>query len=148
MQVIPNLRNQRHKKLVSPSCASDPAGQKWISEWMNLVRDHPPDYLGLHWYGTQTDEAKKYITDMHNKFPGHKVIVSEIASISRDSNEVHRFTQDMCNWLDGTDYIFEYAFFGCMCNMPDNFVSPAARLMNPDGSFTDLMNKYMNKQPF
>jgi hypothetical protein len=29
----------------------------------------------------------------------------------------------------------------------DNFVSPAAQLMNPDGSFTDLMFKLMYDQP-
>jgi hypothetical protein len=50
--------------------------------------------------------------------------------------------------MDEQDYIFEYAFFGCMMNMPDNYVSPEARLMNPDASFTDLMNKYMNQQPW
>lgn len=141
------MRNQKHKKLVSPSCASDPAGQNWIAQWMNLVKDSPPDYLGIHWYGERSDDAKKYIEDMHRKFPNHKIIVSEIASISRVKQDVHLFTQRMCNWMDGLDYIFEYAFFGCMRNMPDNFVSPEARLMNPDGSFTDLMNKYMNQQP-
>jgi hypothetical protein len=115
---------------------------------MKLVKDSPPDYLGIHWYGTSSDEAKKYIEDMHKKFPGTKIIVSEIASISRKKEDVHLFTQRMCNWMDEQDYIFEYAFFGCMMNMPDNYVSPEARLMNPDASFTNLMDKYMNQQPW
>jgi hypothetical protein len=29
----------------------------------------------------------------------------------------------------------------------DNFVSPAAQLMKPDGKFTDLMNRIMHDQP-
>ncbi|PVI02275.1 glycoside hydrolase family 128 protein [Periconia macrospinosa] len=120
-QVIPNLRNQRQKQLVSPSCASDPNGQNWIAEWMNLVQDCAPEFLGIHWYGTSADEAKRYIEDMHNKFPNQKIIVSEIACISRDGNECYQFTRDMCNWLDGQDYVFEYAFFGCMKNMPDDY---------------------------
>lgn len=114
---------------------------------MNLVKDSPPDYLGIHWYGTASADAKKYIEDMHKKFPKQKIIVSEIASISRKPEDVNLFTQRMCNWMDDTDYVFEYAFFGCMRKMPDSYVSPAARLMNPDGSFTELMNKYMNQQP-
>ncbi|KAF2108437.1 hypothetical protein BDV96DRAFT_259795 [Lophiotrema nucula] len=146
-QVVPQLRNERGKQLVSPSCASDPAGQQWIGDFMNLVQDSPPDFLGLHWYGTSTDECKGYISSSHDRFPNLKIIVSEIASISRDGGEVYQFTKDICNWMDDTEYIFEYGFFGCMKHMPDDFVSPAARLMNEDGSFTDLMWKYMSDQP-
>lgn len=46
-QMLP-LR-QKGKKLVSPSCASDPAGQKWIADFMNRVSSNPPDFLGLHY---------------------------------------------------------------------------------------------------
>ncbi|KAF2184862.1 glycoside hydrolase family 128 protein [Zopfia rhizophila CBS 207.26] len=146
-QVVPALRNERKKQLVSPSCASDPAGQQWISDFMSLIQDALPDYLGLHWYGTSSDECKQYISNMHDKFPGLKIIVSEIASISRDYEQVHAFTRDMCNWMDGVDFVVEYGFFGCMKNMPDDFVSPAARLMDQWGNFTDLMWKYMSDQP-
>jgi len=34
-----------------------------------------------------------------------------------------------------------------MRKLADNFVSPAAQLMNPDGSFTDLFYKLMYDQP-
>ena len=145
-QVTPALRNERHKQLVSPSCASDPAGQQWIAEFMELVQDARPDYLGLHWYGIQATECQQFISSMHEKF-GLPVIVSEIASIDRNYESVHAFTRDMCNWMDGVDWVFEYAFFGCMQNMPDDFVSPAARLMDEGGNFTDLMWKYMSDQP-
>ncbi|KAF2653437.1 glycoside hydrolase family 128 protein [Lophiostoma macrostomum CBS 122681] len=146
--VVPTLRDQHHKKLVSPSYASDPAGQKWISEFISLVKDSLPDFLGLHWYGDSADEAQGYIDTMHKKFLNHKVIVPEIACISRNQKDCYAFTQKMCNWMDDQNFVFEYAFFGCMKNMPDDYVSPEARLMNPDGSFTDSMNKYMNAQPW
>jgi len=51
------------------------------------------------------------------------------------------------NWADETPWIAEYAFFGCMRKLADDFVSPAAQLMNPDGSFTDLFYKLMYDQP-
>ncbi|KAF2277761.1 uncharacterized protein EI97DRAFT_465891 [Westerdykella ornata] len=146
-QVIPELRNKRGKKLVSPSCASDDGGKNWLYRWMELVKDCPPDFLGMHWYGTDPNLAIRDIEAMHKRFPKLRIIVSEIASISRDSHQVFEFTKKVCNWMDGTDYIFEYAFFGCMKKMPDQYVSEAARLMKPDGSFTDLMNKYMHEQP-
>ena len=53
----------------------------------------------------------------------------------------------MCLGMDKQEWIHEYGFFGCMRNVADDFVSPAAQLMKPDGTLTDLMEKYMNEQP-
>lgn len=145
-QMLP-LRKNKGKKLVSPSCSNDANGQKWIEEFMHLVAANPPDYLGLHYYGTNGNDAMNYLKSMHAKFPHQPVIVSEIASISRNYADVLGFTAQLCNWMDETDWVFEYGWFGCMEKLADNFVSPAAQLMNPDGSFKDLMFKLMYDQP-
>ena len=144
-QVLP-LRNQGNK-LVSPSCASNDAGRAWIADFMSKVASNPPDYLGLHYYGTDSNAAIQYVQDMHNSYPSKPIIVSEIASTAQDLQSVVGFTVEVANWMDSTDYIFEYAFFGCMEHLADNFVSPFAQLMNPNGSFTDLMYKMMYDQP-
>jgi hypothetical protein len=141
------LRKNKGKKLVSPSCKNDAAGQAWTNDFMNRVSANPPDYLGLHYYGTNGNDAIAFIEEMHKKHPQHPIIVSEIASIARDYNDVLGFTVQLANWMDQTDYVFEYGFFGCMETLADNFVSPAAQLMNPDGSFKDLMYKLMFDQP-
>lgn len=141
-QLVP-LRQHKGKKLVSPSCASDAKGQAWIDDFTKRVSDHPPDYLGVHYYGTDSNAAIKYLESMHKKHPKQHIIVSEIASISRDYNDVLHFTLRMAQWMDDTPWIFEYGFFGCMRKVADGFVSPKAQLMNPDGSFTDLMLKLM-----
>lgn len=145
-QMVP-LRQHKGKKLVSPSCASDPAGSAWIEDFMNRVKDAKPDYLGLHYYGTEVKAAKEFIENKHKKWPNIPIIVSEIASISRDGKSVVEFTKQMANWMDDEKWIFEYGFFGCMQALADNFVSPAAQLMKPDGSFTPLMEKLQNEQP-
>ena len=141
------LRKNKGKKLVSPSCSNDAAGQAWIADFMNRVSANPPDYLGLHYYGTNGNDAIAFIEDMHKKHPKQPIIVSEIASISRTYNDVLGFTAQLANWMDETSYVFEYGFFGCMEHLADNFVSPEAQLMNPDGSFKDLMYKLMYDQP-
>lgn len=84
---------------------------------------------------------------MHQKFPRQPIIVSEIASISRNKADVYGFTAHLANWMDNTPWIFEYGFFGCMRQVADNFVSPAAQLMEPSGAFTDLMLRLMHDQP-
>ena len=145
-QMLP-LREKKGKKLVSPSCASDQKGQAWIADFMNRVAAHPPDFLGLHYYGTDGNAAIQYIESMHQKHPHQHIIVSEIASISRKYQDVLGFTAQLANWMDGTSWIFEYGFFGCMRTPADGFVSPEAQLMKPDGSFTDLMFKLMYDQP-
>ncbi len=83
----------------------------------------------------------------HEKYPEYLVVVSEIASISRTKKEVFEFTAQVANWMDVCPWIFEYAFFGCMTKIADDFVSPEAQLMNPDGSLRYLMKKIMNEQP-
>lgn len=75
------------------------------------------------------------------------MVVSEIASISRSKEEVFAFTAQVANWMDQSPYVLEYAFFGCMAKVADDFVSPEAQLMNPDGTFKPLMEKLMNEQP-
>ncbi|KAF3940588.1 hypothetical protein ABW19_dt0209052 [Dactylella cylindrospora] len=146
-QVVPTLRKQHHKKLVSPSCASDPAGTKWLKDFMNKVKDAPPDYIGVHYYGTHAADAKEFLHKIHKEYPKQPIIVSEIASISRNKKNVYAFTRNIANWMDQQDWIFEYTFFGCMRNMPDDFVSPEARLMTPKGDFTKLMKLLMHEQP-
>ncbi|KAI4152621.1 MAG: hypothetical protein L6R39_001756 [Caloplaca ligustica] len=145
-QMLP-LRQHKGKKLVSPSCASDPKGQEWIEDFMRRVADHPPDYLGVHYYGTDAKAAIDYIESMHKKHPKQAVMVTEIASISRNHHDVVQFTAKLANWMDQTNWIFEYAFFGCMRTVADGFVSPEAQLMKPDGHFTPLMEKLMHEVP-
>ncbi|KAJ6262987.1 hypothetical protein Dda_1545 [Drechslerella dactyloides] len=146
-QVVPQLRKLHHKKLVSPSCAGDDAGVAWLKDFMNKVKDEPPDFVGVHYYGTSSSDAKKFLHKIHDEYPKQKLIVSEIASISRKKQNVYAFTRNMANWMDQTDWIFEYTFFGCLKTMPDDFVSPQARLMSQQGKFTKLMKLLMHEQP-
>lgn len=143
------LRSEKGKKLVSPSCASDPGGTAWLDAFMSdpRVRDNMPDYLGLHYYGTSGDACIQYLTEQHNKYPALPVIVSEIASIHRNSDDVLGFTMHLCNWMDETGWIFEYAFFGAMPAVADGFVSPQAQLLDEKGHWTKLGRMILEQQP-
>ena len=141
------LRREKGKKLVSPSCANDQKGQDWINKWMQLVSSNPPDYLGLHYYGTNGNAMINFLQDMHNRHPNQPIIVSEWASIARGYDDVLGMTIQLVNFMDGQEWIFEHALFGCMRTLADDFVSPAAQLMNADGSFTDLFWKFQSDVP-
>ncbi|KAL9596794.1 MAG: hypothetical protein Q9219_005553 [cf. Caloplaca sp. 3 TL-2023] len=144
-QMVP-LRQQKGKYLVSPSVASDDNGKNWLADFMNRISDAPPDFIGLHYYGTDGNACIQYLQEMHSKYP-QRIIVSEIASIDRNAGSVWNFTVQVANFMDSVDWIFEYGFFGCMRTLADGFVSPDAQLMRSDGNFTDLMQKLNNEQP-
>ena len=38
------LRNEKKKRLCSPSCSNDDNGQKWIEDFMGRVKDEMPDF--------------------------------------------------------------------------------------------------------
>ena len=144
-QMLP-LRQQRHAKLIGPSPANDPTGNGWLERFMQQIGSDKPDFLGVHVYDTNVDNAKRYLESLWNKY--HiPLVVTEIACIDRNYPNVLRWTAAMTQWMDGTDWIHGYAFFGCMPHPADDFVSPAAQLMNSDGSFRDLMYKLMFDDP-
>ncbi|XDG09819.1 hypothetical protein ABKA04_009434 [Annulohypoxylon sp. FPYF3050] len=145
-QMLP-LRKNKGKKLGSPAVASDDNGIKWIEKFMSLVSNDPPDFLCLHYYSTNANDAIKYIQNMHNKWPKHKVMVTEIASIDRNYQNVLSFTVQVCNWMDSQDWVFEYGLFDFQRKVADNFVSPAAQLMDGNGNFTELGKLYVSQQP-
>ncbi|OTA96849.1 glycoside hydrolase family 128 protein [Hypoxylon sp. CO27-5] len=139
------LREKYGAKLVAPGCASDPNGSNWLQEFMgSLSAKEKPDYINLHFYTLPTNpcdqeiqNAKNFFTEKHNtyKLP---IIVGEIASTSRDKTQVENFTKQVSKWLDGQDWIAEYGFFGVSTKVVDEFVSPAAQMLDSNGAWTDL----------
>lgn len=140
------LRQQRGKKLIGPSVANDDAGKRWLDRFMSLIGDQRPDYLGLHVYDTDGNRAIAYMQSMYQKYR-LPLYITEIASTHRNYVDVLYFTSQVTNWMDDTDYIAKYFFFGWTPKLVDNFVSPAAQLMNSDTSNRDLMMKLIWDRP-
>jgi hypothetical protein len=148
-QKLVPLRRQHagRVQLVSPSCASDDHGSQWIADFMAALHDDAerPDFLGAHFYTAQgqsadqgLDAAKKHLGGLHAKFPQRPLVVSEIACTSRDGANVDKFTHDIVAWMNGQDWIKEFGLFAAMRELADNFVSPAAQLMDKQGNWTKL----------
>jgi hypothetical protein len=107
-------------RLVGPSVASDEPGRTWLRDFMGRLKgDERPDVLGAHFYGPDAGDAQKYLRVLHEEF-GLPVFVTEIACTDRDAAAVETFTREMANWLDGQEWVVEYAFFGCMTKVADN----------------------------
>lgn len=140
------LRQQTGKKLVGPGIANDEAGKRWLERFMSLIGNEKPNYLGLHVYETDGDRAIRYMQEMYAKYR-IPLYITEIASVSRNYIDVLYFTAQLANWMDDTPWVEKYFFFGWMPRCADNFVSPAAQLMNSDTSNRDLMMKLVYDKP-
>lgn len=142
--VLP-LRAQYGVKLVGPAVASNDAGSAWLQTfYSSLSAEEKPDFLGVHFYTgaetpaeTEVANAQKYISEKHDQY-GLPVIVSEIGSTSRDQTSVDTFTKGISSWLDTQDWVNSYGFFGATTTPVDNFVSPAAQLLDTSGAWTTL----------
>ncbi|KAK7957308.1 glycoside hydrolase family 128 protein [Apiospora aurea] len=151
-RILPLRQSHQRIKLVSPACASDAQGSRWLDAFMDALsldgeRDERPDILGLHFYTMpdQTAEqglaaAKAYFEGRRAGFGMFPVIVSELACTSRDPAVVDRFTRDLARWLEEPkqEWVVEYGFFGVLREVADGFVSPAAQMLDQKGAWTGL----------
>lgn len=139
------LRKQHNVTLASPSCVGSESGSQWLDDFMRqLSEDEKPDYLGLHFYtaagkpsDAEVDAAQDYLTLRHTTH-SLPAIITELASTSRNAAEVEDFSRAVGGWLDAQDWVFEYGFFGVSRQPADDFVSPAAQLLDNSGQWTAL----------
>lgn len=146
------LRSSSGVKLVGPAVASSGEGTTWFNEFYGALSPAEyPDYLGLHFYTSETtpaeqevENAKAYIKERHNSFQlsSLPIVVSEIGSTSRDTASVTTFTSKMVEYLNTEPTVVQYGFFGASRTPSDGFVSPAAQLLDASGAWTTLGRTY------
>lgn len=149
-QLLP-LRATTGCLLVSPAPASNDAGSAWLADFMGrLSAEEKPNYLGTHFYTdpkrpaeSEIAAAKTYLEGRSSTY-GLPLVVSEIGSTSRDASSVQTFTQQMAAYMDSNANVIEYGFFGASRVPADDFVSPAAQLLDSAGDWTTLGSWLLN----
>ncbi|KAH7039748.1 glycosyl hydrolase catalytic core-domain-containing protein [Microdochium trichocladiopsis] len=143
------LRSSKGVELVGPAISSSPEGVAWLKSFMGyLSSSEKPNYVGAHFYTNkdsgvdgEISAAKNHLSGLISSY-GLPLIVSEIASTSRNYNDVYKFTTTMSDWLDGQSKVKMYGFFGVSRQPVNDFVSPQAQLLDTSGSWTAL-GKYL-----
>ncbi|KAL1407101.1 hypothetical protein Q8F55_006515 [Vanrija albida] len=136
-------------KLVSPAVAGN---LDWLKEWFSLIpEDTRPDFLAVHVYTTTFDDFRRQVENYHDTFK-LPIIVTEFAMTSFDPNvpppqsmqQVHDFMGQTTAWLDATDWIERFAWFGAVRNAYNlHGVHEFNRLMDADGELTALGHQYV-----
>ncbi|KDN42424.1 hypothetical protein RSAG8_06741, partial [Rhizoctonia solani AG-8 WAC10335] len=101
------------------------------------------DYINIHWYGHNLEGFKSHVQKAHNRFPNHKLIISEFALLA-PANREHQvaFLKSAMPFLDRADYVKYYAVF--VASSPDKIsantgggdVGIGSSLYNNDGSLS------------
>ena len=68
-QYIEPLKSSHGVRLGTPAPDGDEAGKTWLQDWLTLCNGGcTPDFMALHWYGTDVGNFIAYINDYHYTF--------------------------------------------------------------------------------
>ncbi|KAG8921993.1 hypothetical protein FRC02_012219 [Tulasnella sp. 418] len=146
-QANPSLR------LGAPAVSNGPSGKIWLQQWFAACNGGcSVDFVPVHWYGLNASDFIAHVYDFHYTFQ-RPIWVTEWASHNFGDPALGQFSQEQVNeflrntqaFLDSTDFVERYAWFGAMLDTGN--VSPANRLMSPEGTITDLGRQYISAQP-
>ncbi|KAF8704688.1 Glycosyl hydrolase catalytic core, partial [Rhizoctonia solani] len=141
----PNLR------LGSPAPSSRPNGIQWIHDFIgncNVNGGCTVDFIALHYYGVNSTQFIQHINDYHNAFQ-RPIWVTEWACQDFNNgpqcsyNQIVEFLDETQTYMDNTDWIERYAWFGAMAKTP---INKDTGLMDSSGEITDLGKQYMGSQ--
>ncbi|TCD61263.1 hypothetical protein EIP91_008696 [Steccherinum ochraceum] len=142
--------------LGSPAPSSAPSGKQWLLDWQQACGGWngngstggcTVDFVALHWYDVNSTAFVQYLEDFHATFQ-KPIWVTEWACQNYNQVDQQCSQQDIVDFLnatqsfmDSTDWIERYAWFGAMRNMSG--VNEWDALMDSSGHITFLGQQYI-----
>ncbi len=140
-QTILPYRATNKLTLLSPAVTSNEAtGLPWLASFMASVSDVKPDYIALHYYGTNATAFETYVTKVYNlyKLP---IYITEVASTASDITSVTSFMKSITAWCDQQSWITGVFWFAASRTANTGNVALSA-LMSSTGARTPLGDAY------
>ncbi|EUC57603.1 glycoside hydrolase catalytic core protein [Rhizoctonia solani AG-3 Rhs1AP] len=139
----PNLR------LGSPAPSSRPNGIQWIFDFLgNCNGGCTVDFIALHYYDINATDFIRHINEYHDAFK-RPIWVTEWACQNFNNgpqcsyNQIVRFLDETQTYMDKTDWVERYAWFGAMADTP---INKDTRLMDSSGKINDLGKQYIGSK--
>ncbi|KAI0773870.1 glycosyl hydrolase catalytic core-domain-containing protein [Fomes fomentarius] len=134
-------------RLGSPAPSSSPKGKQWLLDWLGACQSGcSVDFIAVHYYDINSTQFMEYLTDYHNTFQ-RPVWVTEWACQNFNDANAQCSQQDVVNFMnatqefmDNTEWLERYAWFGAMENMQG--VNEANALMSSQGNINALGEQY------
>ncbi|KAF8919269.1 hypothetical protein CPB85DRAFT_1278314 [Mucidula mucida] len=134
-------------KLISPAVSGSPEGFEWMKEFFAKCDGCHIDMVATHWYDVKSADFITYQEQYHDQF-GLPIIVTEFAcqnfngGAQCSSGDIWDFMTTVTSWMDGTDWIANYCYFGAMHDMFN--VNYDNQLMASDGTPNALGWRFLN----
>ncbi|TDL23808.1 hypothetical protein BD410DRAFT_838812 [Rickenella mellea] len=124
--------------LGSPAVSSAPEGAQWLVDYFSNCTSCNPDFLAIHWYGDDANKFQTYLNKMHSTYPQYKIWVTEWACVnSKDGrscdnqDDVNNFLKESQTFMDNTNWIDRYSWFG-IANVPPGGISKTSAMLTED----------------
>lgn len=131
---------QRGIRLGAPSITNAPHSIPWLQRFMDLTRDVPPDFTPIHIYTPDGNDFIRYAQKVRDTF-GKPVWITEFCNTKDNIYDQRGLMQQVRQWMDNQWWIEKYSWFGASRKNEHN-INTSSRLLNPDGTMTDLAWKY------
>ncbi|CAE6446028.1 unnamed protein product [Rhizoctonia solani] len=145
----PLRANNPNLRLGSPAPSSRPNGIQWIYDFLgNCDGGCAVDFIALHYYDVNASDFIRHINEYHNAFQ-RPIWVTEWACQNFNNgpqcsyNQIVEFLDETQQYMDNTNWVERYAWFGAMAKTP---INKDTGLMDSSGEITDLGKQYMGSQ--
>ncbi|KIJ68082.1 glycoside hydrolase family 128 protein [Hydnomerulius pinastri MD-312] len=135
-------------RLGSPAPSSAPSGKTWLLDFLTECQGGcTMDFIALHWYDVNATTFESYLKDFHDTFQ-RPLWVTEWACQNYNNadaqfsyEDIVQFVNQTQGFMDNTDYVERYAWFGAMENLQG--VNPDDALMDKSGTINALGKQYI-----
>ncbi|KAJ1308060.1 hypothetical protein OPQ81_002126 [Rhizoctonia solani] len=136
-------------RLGSPAPSSRPNGIQWLYDFLgNCNGGCTVDFIALHYYDVNASDFIRHINDYHNAFQ-RPIWVTEWACQNFNNgpqcsyNQIVNFLDETQTYMDKTEWVERYAWFGAMAKTP---INKDTGLMDSSGKINDLGKQYVGSQ--
>ncbi|KAK7015637.1 hypothetical protein R3P38DRAFT_2543365 [Favolaschia claudopus] len=149
-QYLEPLRAAHNVRLGSPAPSGAPGSWQWLTAFLQQCGEEcTVDFLVLHWYGTNATAFKEFLVDYHSRF-NMNIWVTEWACQNMagpgdqcSMSDVFRFMQETQAFMDNTDWIERYAWYGSKTPDAMHGVNLKNAMMNSSGIINGLGTQYI-----
>ncbi|KAI0728769.1 glycosyl hydrolase catalytic core-domain-containing protein [Fomitopsis betulina] len=135
-------------RLGSPAPTSDPQGKQWLLDWLTACDGGcTVDFIALHWYDVNSTAFIEYLEDFHETFQ-RPLWVTEWACQNFNIVDEQCSLQNVIDFMnatqafmDATDWVERYAWFGAMQHLQG--VNSDDALMDSAGRINALGEQYI-----
>ncbi|KAL5116085.1 hypothetical protein ACEQ8H_005981 [Pleosporales sp. CAS-2024a] len=146
----------RKWKISHPATTGSPNGLTWLRNFnascykIDPKNGCPTDFVAAHWYGA-FDGLASWIGTLNEFYNTNsssnqdlKIWVTEMALPQQSAQNTLAMMNETLPYLDKTDYVERYAWFGAFrSNSANEWTGDAVALFNKDGGLTNLGALYM-----